>query len=547
MVAAALRATAPERWVYWLALACFLALSLAWLSQPGPYYDEWIFVPVSLRTLGECSLDAAVTHHLGCLPLTQAPPYVGAIKAWLMAPILALAGVGAWPVRLPPILLGLATLALLHRFLRPRLGAPAAAWTLLVLALDAALVWHTRFDWGPFAIANFCKLAAFAALLQWLERGRSADLGWLLAALCVGLFDKLNFLWVTAALGFSVLVVEPRVLLQRLRGATPLQWAMLGLAAGLHAFGLWALVIPAMEIPLAGIPDVIPFSERATALWHLYNVTFGGTSVHEWLFVEPVARARWPAIAQAALLAITPFAWWCLRRDDSAAARLFRHSSAVLVGLLACLLATRQVGGSHHVIVAWPFPVLQGASLLVALLQRSARPSLRRVLRGVAAGAVLLLASLHLSTDFAYARRLAQGGPYFPFFDPGLARVAAYLREHTPDRIVSAQWGLHVALLSLSDRGERDRYRDWWAIFIDPPAADRARTDYLRREFLAGHSLALVEWAAPPDPSAPAHADDYLRAWQACAGESREFAGSDGRPLVRVREFTVPASGACPP
>ena len=87
------------------------------------YYDEWIFAPVSLRTLGACDLEAAVTHHLRCLPLTQAPPYVGVVKAWAMAPVLGLFGVNAWSVRLPPILLGLATLVLLHRFLRPRLAS----------------------------------------------------------------------------------------------------------------------------------------------------------------------------------------------------------------------------------------------------------------------------------------------------------------------------------------------------------------------------------------------------------------------------------------
>ena len=71
----------------WIAVGAYLVLSTMWLSQPGPYYDEWIFVPVSLRTLGLCDLEAAVTHHWGCLPLTQAPAYVGAIKAWAMASV----------------------------------------------------------------------------------------------------------------------------------------------------------------------------------------------------------------------------------------------------------------------------------------------------------------------------------------------------------------------------------------------------------------------------------------------------------------------------
>ena len=39
----------------------FLALATVALDKPGYYYDEVIFVPVSLRVLGQCDVDAAVT------------------------------------------------------------------------------------------------------------------------------------------------------------------------------------------------------------------------------------------------------------------------------------------------------------------------------------------------------------------------------------------------------------------------------------------------------------------------------------------------------
>ena len=43
----------------------FLVLATVSLDKPGYYYDEVIFVPVSLRVLGQCDVDAAVTKKVG--------------------------------------------------------------------------------------------------------------------------------------------------------------------------------------------------------------------------------------------------------------------------------------------------------------------------------------------------------------------------------------------------------------------------------------------------------------------------------------------------
>ena len=81
-------------------IAVFVALAAYALDRPGYYYDEVIFVPVALRVLGQCDVDAAVTMQAGCLPLMQTLGYVGAIKAWLHAPVFAAFGINVWTVRL---------------------------------------------------------------------------------------------------------------------------------------------------------------------------------------------------------------------------------------------------------------------------------------------------------------------------------------------------------------------------------------------------------------------------------------------------------------
>ena len=77
----------------------FLVLATVALDKPGYYYDEVIFVPASLRVLGQCEVDAAVTMQVGeCFPLMQTLGYVGAVKAWAHAPIFGVFGINVWTV-----------------------------------------------------------------------------------------------------------------------------------------------------------------------------------------------------------------------------------------------------------------------------------------------------------------------------------------------------------------------------------------------------------------------------------------------------------------
>ena len=113
----------------------FLVLATVSLDKPGYYYDEVIFVPSALRALGRCDVDAAVTMQVAeCFPLMQTLGYVGAVKAWVHAPIFAAFGINVWTVRLPSILLAAVAILFLGMFVRAQLGT---AWASLLLALLA--------------------------------------------------------------------------------------------------------------------------------------------------------------------------------------------------------------------------------------------------------------------------------------------------------------------------------------------------------------------------------------------------------------------------
>ena len=198
-------------------IAGFVLVAIIALDRPGYYYDEVIFVPVALRALGQCDVDAAVTVQAGCLPLMQTLGYVGAVKAWLHAPIFAAFGINVWTVRLPSILIAAASL-----FVALALRAARAGRRLVAAAAGAA--GHGSGADQPRAPrlgpaddrdadagdGAGRALALAADRTHALARGRSAS------RCSLGFFDKLNFVWVIAALGGATALVAPRA-----RGRAP--------------------------------------------------------------------------------------------------------------------------------------------------------------------------------------------------------------------------------------------------------------------------------------------------------------------------------------
>src|SRR5262245_40572624 len=65
-----------------LAFAGFVLVASHRIAAPGLYADEMLFAPATLRALGDCGIEANVSHSgPGCFPLYLDPPYLGALKA----------------------------------------------------------------------------------------------------------------------------------------------------------------------------------------------------------------------------------------------------------------------------------------------------------------------------------------------------------------------------------------------------------------------------------------------------------------------------------
>ena len=519
----------------------FVFLAAIALDRPGYYYDEVIFVPVALRVLGQCDVDAAVTVQAGCLPLMQTLGYVGAIKAWLHAPIFALFGINVWTVRLPSILIAAASLLVVWHFARRELGV---AWSLLLLALlatDPVLINHARLDWGPQMIAALMRVTALAALWRWLQTGRMFWLGTLCVALLLGFFDKLNFVWVILALGGATALVAPRLVLERLRDGRPWQPAVAGVTGVLLLWGTLTLLRGAVKLDIGGDVASLTATAQFLKVWNLYAATFSGTSVINWVFgTEAVTTSAFNVLALVQLgVAVLLLAAW---RPWTPARRLLALLTVFIVLLFTAITVTPQVSGTHHLVMLWPLPMLHLVTLLAILSQHVSEPApgtwraTRIALATIGAAACGVLLAWNVGWDFRNADTWQNDRDYKPGFDLAIARVDARLDKLGVDRVISVDWGLHQQLVTLADRKRAAQYREWTWKLIDAPDLER---DDLRKavaEHLHGRTVAFVLHAPKYAVLSGANArlDALLARDQPCSRSDETIVNAAGKPLYVI-------------
>jgi len=518
----------------------YLALATVALDKPGYYYDEVIYVPVSLRVLGQCDVDAAVTTEIGCFPLMQTLGYVGAVKAWLAAPLFAVFGVNVYTVRLPAILLGAAILLVLWSFLRRELGTAWAALLLTLLATDPVLLNHARLDWGPQMIAAFLRVLSLVALWRWLQTGRNRWLIILCAAFLVGFVDKINFIWVIGAWLAALALIAGRLALTRIRDGRPWQPLIATLTGAMLIWGMVTLVRRAAELDILGDAGTLSLPAQMLKVWNLYAATFSGMSVVNWVFGADVPTTSAFNVLLIVQLA-TALALLAMWRPWTPARRLLAFVTAATTFLVIAIAATRQVGGSHHLFTIWPLPALHLVILLAISTQHLGGTQVRGMaLRATIAtcGAVVwgALLAWHIAMDLRYVDEWRNDRDYRALFDPAIAKLGKRLEDIGVDRVISVDWGLHQPLVTLADRDRAASYREWTWRLIDAPDPSREDLRQAVVQNLKGKRVAFVLHASgfTVFEGARRRLDALLAYDKPCSTTEERFANAAGKPLYTI-------------
>ncbi len=424
----------------------FLLAGLALLPYPGIQNDEVIF-SLGIYDPGLAATYRSFFKHRVPMMLMS---YLGALKAWIYAPIFALWEPSLWSVRLPVLLLGALTIWLFFRLLRRISGVRAALAGTALLATDASYLLTSVFDWGPVVLQHLLAVGGILSCVRFHQSGsrRALGLGFFLFGLTM--WDKALFIWTLAGMGVAVLLLYPRVVFKQLNRKN--------IAVALICFSLGAF--PFLHYNYKREADtfrrnvVLSEAQFSNKKQILINTLDGNGLFGYMMYDDPVDQPRQPQtklerisleigefaghprsgplryMAIVALFLI-PLLWFTPSRKPA----LF---AAITAGIAWLLMAfTHGAGESvHHAVLIWPWP-----HLLIAVAFAEASRHLRQggtlLLGGIIAYACagnVLVANEHLV-------KFARNGAMHSWSDANTWLHVA-LEQLTDKQVFAADWGI---------------------------------------------------------------------------------------------------------
>ena len=477
----------------WLALAAaliFISLAAYRIQLPGLYYDELAFVNAA-----QGGADNTFIHmRLGSVPFLVFP-YMGALKAWIYAPVFRFFGVSALTIRLPAILLAAVTLLIFFHTLRAKLGAVWATIVVWIMAVDPINLFPSRLDWGPTVLTHFFQAAILALWFSYRDKARP----WKIVLICIcaglGFFDRFNFIWLLSAFAIGICLCYPDSL-QNLWVSTPriTRWAAIILA--LLALGIMLYLI--LPLLLNVHHPTRAHITNLRAQWHALVYTLSGAAVAAFIFENQAGIIRFASYWLIVVDALLASACLFLPMSNTLA-RENRKSGlfCFLVGFLIFvqIVITPQAGGPHHYAMVFPWPLLALAFLGKSVYTEFATKNFRRlggVLLGSAAVCIFVV-NVHNSAE--YLSHFAANPHYTAQWSPEIYSLSDYVNEHgfQAKRVICVDWGLHTQLHALAPKKLRRRIHDYWPIFQTLSQKDEAsQTAALNYVFPGDKSLAVA-------------------------------------------------------
>ena len=495
----------------WAALAAafiFISLAAYRIQLPGLYYDELAFVNAA-----QGGADNTFIHmRLGSVPFLVFP-YMGALKAWIYAPVFRFFGVSALTIRLPAILIGAVTLLIFFQTLRVKLGAVWATIVVWIMAVDPVNLFPSRLDWGPTVLTHFFQAAILALWFSYRDKARP----WKIVLICIcaglGFFDRFNFIWLLSAFAIGICLCYPDSL-QNLWVSTPRITRWVAIILALLALGVMLYLILPLLVNVHHPTGA--HTPNLQGKWLGLVYTLSGAAVARFIFENPAGIIRF---ASYWLIVVDGFlALACLFLPMSnAVARENRKNGlfCFLIGFLIFvqIVITPQAGGPHHYAMIFPWPLLTFAFLARSLYDHFRTKKLSQVvaLPLVAAATCIFLVNIH--NTMRYLSHFRSNPHYTAQWSPEIYSLSHYVNEHgfKAKSIICVDWGLHTQLHALAPKKLRRRIHDDWGTFQTLSQKDKeSQTAALNQIFSEDKSLAVT--FAPPKESFPDTRRNFLAA-----------------------------------
>src|SRR2546421_9028831 len=419
---------------------------------------------------------------LGSVPLFIMP-YLGALKAWIYAPIFGVFGVSALPIRLPAILIAAVTLLIFYQLMRAQLGPVWATIGLWIMMVDPANLFPSRLDWGPTVLMHFFQAAIFALWFSYRNKPELWKVALILICFGLGFFDKFNFIWLVLAFVIGISLCYPDSL-KNLWVSFP------RLARRMAVITVLIVLGAALYFTLPLLLHFHPPGAHAVGLqvkWNALLTTLSGVAVAHFVFGN-----------SSGMIQFTPF-WLIVTDCYLAFACLFFPMSNeearenrkdgfffLVIGLLIFLqiVITPQAGGPHHYSMVFPLTLLAFAFLAKSLYTQFSTENLRLLAVLLFGSAALCLFVINVHNTAVYLFHFRTNPRYSPRWSPEIYSLSHYINEHgfEAKSVICVDWGMHNQLHALAPKKLRRRMHDFW-----PPFKELGNKNWEKQSAVVNH------------------------------------------------------------
>jgi hypothetical protein len=442
-------------------------------------YDESLFVNAATDGgFGSDSTSFVQQRLLGVPVLLM--DYIGAFKAWLYTPIFALFGVSKFTIRAPMVVAFVFSVWLCLSLVRRYSNFWIASVAALLFASEPVFALMARNDWGPVAIAGLLRVVAIYGVLKIIESG---DTRWFVlttGAMCLGVFNKLDFLLFAIPFIIAVVVVFWKTWLFCW---TAHRWRLIGsLVSLMLSYGL-AYVY--MYRPSQSINQTAKgtFFERFRSRIELIEATFEGRNLTTFMTGNSMSSSSRLFVCTLVAVALVCFAEIIARVSGERRAHrqlgMTKPScSGVLtflillsIGILTTMALTPAVSGPHHVAVMWP--------MLPLILCFALGNAVRHRRRAGALGLTLLVGVVVCIAVAFWTQTMVSSQMVGVLRDPELrsaiwsdepeaaasALTVDIRRRGAVVPVIVADWGIGNQVKSFIDKSVRESVVDDWPLF----------------------------------------------------------------------------------
>ena len=220
-----------ETSLYLIAIGLFLFIGASTpFNLPSLHYDEVNYVPLIFHWPSNLT-----PVEIFSIPL-MIDAHNGALKLWLMSPVLHQFGLHPAVVRISSLFIAFLGIIIVTFAVRKRFGLWPAILSIFLLCIDTGLIHHARTDFGPTAISFLFRCITLYFFISYVTTGRQLHFYAIFFLLGLGIWDNCYFVFFGIALLAAVLYIRPYLLM-----ATPkkIAYSLASFLLGLFPWILW--------------------------------------------------------------------------------------------------------------------------------------------------------------------------------------------------------------------------------------------------------------------------------------------------------------------